>query len=676
MRKSRLKYPFLWPLGGLLIAYVALRLRVCTVHPDWIAGLFASLSLVFFGLSNGYKFSVKKGLLRLTAVVVFHAGLGFFWFSRNNLDKAESLERVLRSSSPNARALVLVRDTWMYGPRGCRGSVQCIGISQEKERWKVCNVELRVRLNKKSGVPPALGYYWIDVNRIRLYDVPEIPGDPNWRNIMNGLGVAGYTFFDGDGSWLRIAKTAATSHVFYEIRSVCLIWLHESFYQYMSSPVAGLLYAMMVGDKSGLEDDINARFGAAGLLHVLAVSGMHVSLIMGALFWMLTGFGARGRPGLGILLVLLAAGWVYVFLTGAGASVMRAMISATWVWLGKYAFGRKQSLLHVLLGSAYLQWLITPTVVEQMGFQLSYLAVLGIAVIHPKAQDWAEGKSSWMRWTVENISLTLSATLFTLPLLLWQFQAFPTWFLLGNMVLLPLFSLSVYACMVAMLLGVLPLLGPAVYALLEGLMKGLLYLLQMMAQLPLPQIKALPMSGMDLFLLGVIVMFGLLLMMSQRPSTVTAVSSEQRPLKKFVHHKVRNPTQNLALYSKLKPNNKWTSPSAQNKMSFGPKSALQRGVFVLSYTKCLAMGMCLSFVGLVIHLEHARNQRKRRTEQFQFHCGSQVIRVEKRSTSMRLYADWQELHLQKKVWQKLQNYVSLGGIEDVAWINRLPLYHE
>jgi predicted membrane metal-binding protein len=286
MRKSRLKYPFLWPLGGLLIAYVALRLRVCTVHPDWIAGLFASLSLVFFGLSNGYKFSVKKGLLRLTAVVVFHAGLGFFWFSRNNLDKAESLERVLRSSSPNARALVLVRDTWMYGPRGCRGSVQCIGISQEKGRWKVCNVELRVRLNKKSGVPPALGYYWIDVNRIRLYDVPEIPGDPNWRNIMNGLGVAGYTFFDGDGSWLRIAKTAATSHDFYEIRSVCLIWLHESFYQYMSSPVAGLLYAMMVGDKSGLEDDINARFGAAGLLHVLAVSGMHVSLIMGVNgFW-------------------------------------------------------------------------------------------------------------------------------------------------------------------------------------------------------------------------------------------------------------------------------------------------------------------------------------------------------------------------------------------------------
>jgi hypothetical protein len=43
---------------------------------------------------------------------------------------------------------------------------------------------------------------------------------------------------------------------------------------------------------------------------------------------------------------------------------------------------------------------------------------------------------------------------------------------------------------------------------------------------------------------------------------------------------------------------------------------------------------------------------------------------------MRLYADWQELHLQKKVWQKLQNYVSHGGIEDVAWINRLPLYHE
>lgn len=676
MRKSRLKYPFLWPLGGLLIAYVALRLRVCTVHPDWIAGLFASLSLVFFGLSNGYKFSVKKGLLRLTAVVVFHAGLGFFWFSRNNLDKAESLERVLRSSSPNARALVSVRDTWMYGPRGYRGSVQCIGISQEKGRWKVCNVELRVRLNKKSGVPPALGYYWIDVNRIRLYDVPEIPGDPNWRNIMNGLGVAGYTFFDGDGSWLRIAKTAATSHVFYEIRSVCLIWLHESFYQYMSSPVAGLLYAMMVGDKSGLEDDINARFGAAGLLHVLAVSGMHVSLIMGALFWMLTGFGARGRPGLGILLVLLAAGWVYVFLTGAGASVMRAMISATWVWLGKYAFGRKQSLLHVLFGSAYLQWLITPTVVEQMGFQLSYLAVLGIAVIHPKAQEWAEGKSSWMRWTVENISLTLSATLFTLPLLLWQFQAFPTWFLLGNMVLLPLFSLSVYLCIVALLLGVLPLLGPAVYALLEGLMNGLLYLLQIMAQLPLPQIKALPMSVMDLFLLGVIVMFGFLLLMGQRPSSDTAHSPVQRPLKNVVNPQVQNPTQNHASNSMLNHNHKSTSPLAKNKLSFGSKINHQRGITVSLYTKYLALGMCLSFVALMIHLEHARNQRKRRSEQFQFHCGSQVICVEKRSTSMRLYADWQELHLQKNVWQKLQNYVSRGGIEDVAWINRLPLYHE
>ena len=136
----------------------------------------------------------------------------------------------------------------------------------------------------------------------------------------------------------------------YRLRARLLVWMHGEFGRRLHSQHAGLVYAMLMGDKSGLDPILESQFGTAGLLHVLAVSGMHVALIMGALFWLFSGFGARGNPGLFSLFVLLAAGWGYTFLTGAGASVIRAMISATWMWLGKYAFKRKQALIHVLLG--------------------------------------------------------------------------------------------------------------------------------------------------------------------------------------------------------------------------------------------------------------------------------------------------------------------------------------
>lgn len=626
MLRTIKKYPYLSPLLGLLMAYCL----VASTHVydgldwGWLSGVLL-LSLLIIGYLFGYR--RFHGGWRLASVCLFHLVLGVWWFG-DDATRAKAVEWPWKQGGRAGGSVVLleVRDSWLAGPMGIKGTVYCLGWRGGQRKMQPLDLCFRVSLKDSGLKAPAMGRYWVPSAAVNCYGDAEIPGEPNWRAIMRSLGMAGYVQY---GDFWRYADGPETKVSFaYTLRSQLLVWLHREFYLRMDSKHAGLVYAMLLGDKSGLDPQMEAQFGSAGLLHVLAVSGMHVALIMGALFWIFSGFGARGNPGLVLLGMLLAAGWGYTFLTGAGASVVRAMISATWMWLGKYAMKRKQSLIHVLTGSAYLQWLFDPACVTQMGFQLSYLAVLGIALFQPLVTTRFSEGSVWRRWLTENIALTLSATLFTLPLLLWQFHQFPTWFLLGNLVLLPLFSICVYIVLGCLALGWIPFLGDALYALFDACLDGLLTLLGMGERLPIPQLNALPMDGWDLCLMSLLLACLCKWLMQRLAMQVSPSVVERRSWHRFDY---RRP------------------------------SLLLSG---------------LLFLGLWGHLEWQRNLRARQITQFEFHLGREVVLVKKRASNLQVIGYWRNMQKQRRAWQKLQIYATQNGVAHVEWINRLPLYYD
>jgi hypothetical protein len=302
MQKFIRSNPFFIPLLGLFFGYLWNRIDI--FNPDlWIRGIqFYPLSLLIIGLGIllyvwMYKPKYRKWnpSIRMISLFCLHFGVALWLFSGVRVVG----ELPWESQKAKGWALIEVRDSLLPTKRGA-GVVYCLGWKDETGRDYDASFVLRcVFLSPNSfkvgTVPQALRKYWVPTYLIKSYSESEVPFDPNWRRIMRTLGIHGYLSWDGE---VVIMENVPVNDWFSPVnrcKNHLLVWIRSVLYSRLSETNAGLTYAMLIGDKSGLDAEIEKQFGMGGLLHVLAVSGMHVSLIMGALLWLLTGFGYRGR---------------------------------------------------------------------------------------------------------------------------------------------------------------------------------------------------------------------------------------------------------------------------------------------------------------------------------------------------------------------------------------------
>lgn len=180
-----------------------------------------------------------------------------------------------------------------------------------------------------------------------------------------------------------------------------------------SSFVAGLLY----GSKSGLPKEISDNFSRTGVSHIIAVSGFNVSIIVSCLMSILILIGLYRQQAFWVAVGSII---LFVIFTGASASVVRAAIMGIIVLFGKY-FGQPSQMRNTLVFTAALMALLNPYVlIWDAGFQLSFLATLGLVYLSPIV-NWCLGKLKIPEFILENLSTTLAAIIATLPLILFQF---------------------------------------------------------------------------------------------------------------------------------------------------------------------------------------------------------------------------------------------------------------
>ena len=200
---------------------------------------------------------------------------------------------------------------------------------------------------------------------------------------------------------------------------------------------AGLLKATVLGDRSGLTPEMNRAFLDSGTYHILAISGLNVSLLAGAFFGVLRLLRVSPRMAAGASALLVT---FYAALAGAGASVIRAAVM-TDVYLLAVVLDRRADLLNslALSGLAILWW--NPRFLHDVGFQLTYLATLGIIVVLPRWQSRLTSVSRPLRWILESMAITVAATVMTLPVLATSFNRVSPAGLLANIPIVPLSGL-------------------------------------------------------------------------------------------------------------------------------------------------------------------------------------------------------------------------------------------
>ena len=251
--------------------------------------------------------------------------------------------------------------------------------------------------------------------------------------------------------WLRAHGYAAQAFVWYEdwdfkpvshtrlsllqrLQLKLLNFRHELIGRLRKSSLSdeskGLVAAMSLGDRSAVSRDTRETFNATGAAHVLALSGLHLSIIYSLLMFLFWHF-RHGKVG---LLVVLPVIWLYVMLVGMPVSAVRAAVMLTVCGLCTL-LDRKAVSLNSLSFSALLLLFFNPMSLWDVSFQLSFVSVSSILVFYPTFYRWLRIRR--LSWLSSMLAVSLAAQLGTVSLLLHYFGRFSTYFLVTNLLVVP-----------------------------------------------------------------------------------------------------------------------------------------------------------------------------------------------------------------------------------------------
>ncbi len=274
----------------------------------------------------------------------------------------------------------------------------------------------------------------------------------------------------------------------------------------MSKEEYAIASALIIGDRDYLDKDIYRIYSNTGVIHILSVSGLHVGIIylfLNYLLFFLDKF-KNGRYIKSFLIIGLI--WFYALITGMSPPVLRAATMISFIIVGKM-MNRSINTYNTLAASAFLILIIDPFIIADAGFQLSYLAVIGIVMFYD---------SIYVLWLTRNyildqiwklVAVSLAAQILTFPLALYYFHQFPNYFIFTNLFAIPLSSLIMYVGMLMIVFYPFKWMFNILTYILYFLIKLMNVSLQFFSDLPYSTIHHIFMNLHETILLFLIIVF-------------------------------------------------------------------------------------------------------------------------------------------------------------------------
>lgn len=376
-----------------------------------------------------------------------------------------------------------------YGNYSCNDSLQTIiaqvnDIPLYKEKTVKCELRL-LQIKTNRGYQPVVGtivaYFKKPVSlnldgtektlilKSRLVPVP-LPKNPHEFNY--GSYLANKQIYN-----LAFVEPGCYSIV-EEATNLKSIWQFglgiksEILKRFKNSALSPQAYAMCSALLTGYDDDIDAStidaFAHSGTLHVLSVSGLHTGVIYLVLNFLFNLIDRQKKWKLTRFIFLTVALWVFALITGFSAPVLRAVMMFNLFGLGKiFLRHSRNNQTNILLASAFLMLSFEPRLINDLGFLLSYFALFGLIYFQPILASNFEPRNFIQKYLWQSITASLASTISTLPITLFYFKQFPIWFIVCNIVVVPVtFLLLILALFVVLKIGfVTVLINGCVYVL-------------------------------------------------------------------------------------------------------------------------------------------------------------------------------------------------------------------
>ena len=228
--------------------------------------------------------------------------------------------------------------------------------------------------------------------------------------------------------------------------------------------------ALIIGQKSVIPDEVQQAYANTGTMHILAVSGLHVGILYVILEFLFRPFSffftKRSKAALFKTVIILIIIWLYACLSGLSPSVNRSAVMFTFLALGKL-YDQQIDSFNILFVSMFPLLLDDPYQITQVGFQLSYLAVGGIVFFQPLIYNIWKPINTIVKYFWSMTSVSIAAQIVTSPIGIYYFHQFPNYFLLSNIVAIPVSFLILVLGVAFFVLGAIPFVGSAIAFLLD-----------------------------------------------------------------------------------------------------------------------------------------------------------------------------------------------------------------
>lgn len=238
----------------------------------------------------------------------------------------------------------------------------------------------------------------------------------------------------------------------------CQQYVLQQLNQYISSKQAlGIAQALLIGYRAELDREVLQAYSDTGLVHIIAISGMHLGMIYGLCVILFSWMDKLRMKWLKTILILCII-WGFTIITGAGPSITRAAVMFSCLQIANL-LQRKTEPVNTLAAAALLLLLYDPNMLYDIGFQLSFAAVLSIMLFYPLIFRWFWCSNQLIKYLWSLIAVTLSAQILTTPIAMYHFHQFPNYFLFANLMAIPVSGIILYAEIALIMLAKWPMIA-------------------------------------------------------------------------------------------------------------------------------------------------------------------------------------------------------------------------
>jgi len=325
------------------------------------------------------------------------------------------------------------------------------------------------------------------------------PGEFDAERYWKTKGISNMVFIRNN-EYLTLTQHTTKEPFFDRLRA----YLKNELTTNLSPDASGLAVALSLGDKGGLSQEVRENFSNAGAMHVLAVSGLHVGILLGIVQWIFFQIKLLRKRNTYVLCAIVIL-WFFALLTGLAPSVFRATVMFSVLGFGQL-LGKRFFSLNALLVSAFFLLLLDAKILFDIGFQLSYLALLGITFFFQPISNLWVIKNKWLNKLWEGTALGLAAQIGTIPISLYYFHQFPNYFMLTNLGLILVSGIALGSVLLFFVTSKIPLLSDVLAQGMELIFSSMKWFVHGIDQLPFSVAR-----GFSLDLWQVILAYGAIL---------------------------------------------------------------------------------------------------------------------------------------------------------------------